>query len=221
MQGKRKLSLLILMLVMAFSFAFVACDQVPVQPVKTEFTITYACVDGDENCLVTITGEGSLRITGGGTEICENAFKGCTGLESVFFTGTIDEWAMIDFADSYYSNPLYVASDGLYIDGVKVTNEEISATEIKSNAFCGYQALGTVTLSDDVLFGEAMFYKTMLPYCTEAFITKVDADGQAEVFFENLDKLSNWECVKESPKEQTNGYDISFTTYVNKDVKEF
>ena len=49
MQGKRKLTLLILMLVMAFSFAFVACDQVPVQPVKTEFTITYACVDGAEN----------------------------------------------------------------------------------------------------------------------------------------------------------------------------
>ena len=76
--------------------------------------------------------------------------------------------------------------------------------------------------TDDVfVIGGAMFYRTMLPYCTEAFITKVDADGQAEVFFENLDKLSNWECVKESPKEQTNGYDISFTTYVNKDVKEF
>ena len=76
--------------------------------------------------------------------------------------------------------------------------------------------------TDDVfIIGGAMFYRTMLPYCTEAFITKVDADGQAEVFFENLDKLSNWQCVSESENQETNGYSIKFTTYKNSDVKEF
>ena len=39
------------------------------------------------------------------------------------------------------------------------------------------------------VIGGAMFYKTMLPYCDEYLITKVDADGDAEVFFENLDAL--------------------------------
>ena len=69
--------------------------------------------------------------------------------------------------------------------------------------------------------GGAMFYKTMLPYCTEVLVTKVDADGGAEVFYENLDKLSNWSCVYESEPVETNGYTIRFTTYKNSDVKEF
>lgn len=76
--------------------------------------------------------------------------------------------------------------------------------------------------TDDVfIIGGAMFYKTMLPYCSEVLVTKVDADGGAEVFYENLDKLPNWSCVYESESEQTNGYNIKFTTYKNSDIKEF
>ena len=75
---------------------------------------------------------------------------------------------------------------------------------------------------DDVfIIGGAMFYKTMLPYCSEVLVTKVDADGGAEVFYENLDELPNWSCVYESESEQTNGYNIRFTTYKNSDIKEF
>lgn len=76
--------------------------------------------------------------------------------------------------------------------------------------------------TDDVyIIGGAMFYKTMLPYCDEAFITKVDADGGAEVFYENLDSLKNWKCVKVGEPIETNGYTIRFTTYKNSEVKEF
>lgn len=74
---------------------------------------------------------------------------------------------------------------------------------------------------DDVfVIGGAMFYKTMLPYCTEVYVTKVDADGGAEVFYENLDELENWTCVYQSEKINTNGYDIRFTTYRNSNTKE-
>ncbi len=76
--------------------------------------------------------------------------------------------------------------------------------------------------TDDVfIIGGAMFYKTMLPYCSEVLVTKVDADGGAEVFYENLDTLSNWSCVYESETKETNGYSIKFTTYKNSKVKEF
>ena len=74
---------------------------------------------------------------------------------------------------------------------------------------------------DVFVIGGAMFYKTMLPYCTEVLVTKVDADGGAEVFYENLDKLSNWSCEYVSEPVETNGYTIRFTTYKNSDVKEF
>ena len=36
--------------------------------------------------------------------------------------------------------------------------------------------------------GGAMFYRTMIDYCSEAFVTKVDDVGGAEVFFPNLDE---------------------------------
>ena len=76
--------------------------------------------------------------------------------------------------------------------------------------------------TDDVfVIGGAMFYKTMLPYCSEVLVTKVDADGGAEVFYENLDELDNWTCSYISDPVETNGYTIRFTTYLNSDVKEF
>ena len=76
--------------------------------------------------------------------------------------------------------------------------------------------------SDDIyVIGGAMFYRTMLPYCTEVLATKVDADGGAEVFYENLDEKANWSCIYESEPVETNGHTIRFTTYKNSDVKEF
>ena len=71
------------------------------------------------------------------------------------------------------------------------------------------------------VIGGAMFYKTMLPYCDEVLVTKVDADGGAEVFYENLDNLDNWSCVCVSDPVETNGLTIRFTTYKNSDVLEF
>ena len=35
------------------------------------------------------------------------------------------------------------------------------------------------------VIGGAMLYKTLLPYCSEVLVTKVQADGNAQVFFEN------------------------------------
>ena len=71
------------------------------------------------------------------------------------------------------------------------------------------------------LIGGAKLYKTLLPYCDEALITKVDADGNADVFFENVDLLDGWQCVYESPTQSSNGYDFKFTTYKNSKVKQF
>ena len=76
--------------------------------------------------------------------------------------------------------------------------------------------------ADDVfIIGGAMFYKTMLPYCSEVLVTKVDADGGAEVFYENLDMLSNWSCVSVSEPQETNGFVIRFTVYKNSEILEF
>ena len=70
------------------------------------------------------------------------------------------------------------------------------------------------------VIGGAMLYKTLLPYCSEVLVTKVEADGGAEVFFENLDALENWECVSVSEPVETNEKIIKFATYKNLAPKE-
>lgn len=74
--------------------------------------------------------------------------------------------------------------------------------------------------SDKVfVIGGAMMYKTLLPYCSEVLVTKVDAVGGADTFFENLDKNKDFKLVYESEPTETNGFLIKFTTYKNLAVK--
>lgn len=65
------------------------------------------------------------------------------------------------------------------------------------------------------VIGGASVYKQLLPYCNEVYVTKVNADGGAEVFFPNLDEDKNFVCVKEGEPEDDNGLEIRFCTYKN------
>ena len=69
---------------------------------------------------------------------------------------------------------------------------------------------------DDVyIIGGAMFYRTMYPYCSEALITHVFADGNAEVYFDDLSKLPNWKRENLSDILTEDGLEFQFTKYVN------
>lgn len=71
--------------------------------------------------------------------------------------------------------------------------------------------------TDDVfVIGGAMFYKTMLPYCDTVYVTKVDADGEATVFYPNLDQHEDWTCADEGEPLTDGEYTIRFTTYIKK-----
>lgn len=71
------------------------------------------------------------------------------------------------------------------------------------------------------VIGGQMMYKTLLKYCTDVLVTKVDAEGDADAFFENLDNNSDFELVYESDPIETNGYTIRFTTYRNNNVVKY
>jgi len=85
------------------------------------------------------------------------------------------------------------------------------------------EMLAEIKKEDGEVFviGGAMFYKTMLPYCEEVFVTKVFADGNAEVFYENLDENPNFNCVYESEPLADGEYTIKFTTYKNDNPLKF
>ncbi len=76
--------------------------------------------------------------------------------------------------------------------------------------------------TDDIfVVGGAMFYRTMIDYCNEAYVTKVDEIGEAEVFFPNLYMKDNWIEIESGEPIVDNGHLIRFTKYVNKEAKEF
>lgn len=73
---------------------------------------------------------------------------------------------------------------------------------------------------DDVfVIGGASIYRQLLPYCDEVLLTKVQEDGGAEVFFENLDSKKEWILASSSPFEEDNGHRISFCLYRNTEKK--
>lgn len=73
--------------------------------------------------------------------------------------------------------------------------------------------------ADDVfVIGGASVYRALIPYCTEVLVTKVDADGGAEVFAPNLDEDENFTLAYQSGAVEDNGYYIRFCTYRNGNV---
>ena len=69
------------------------------------------------------------------------------------------------------------------------------------------------------IIGGASIYAQTLPYVDEVLLTKVNADGGAEVFFPNLDENPDFECVDEGTPLDDNGLEIRFTKYINKNKK--
>lgn len=69
--------------------------------------------------------------------------------------------------------------------------------------------------NDVYVIGGASVYRTLIPYCSEVLVTKVDADGEAEVFVPDLDKDENFQLIYESEPQNDNGYMIRFCTYRN------
>ena len=70
------------------------------------------------------------------------------------------------------------------------------------------------------VIGGASIYRQTLPYVDQVYLTKVNADGGAEVFFVNLDKEKDFELIKESEPEMDGDIEIKFCIYQNKNKKE-
>ena len=70
------------------------------------------------------------------------------------------------------------------------------------------------------VIGGASIYRQTLPYVDEVYLTKVNADGGAEVFFVNLDEEKDFELISESKPEMDGDLEIKFTVYRNNNKKE-
>lgn len=63
------------------------------------------------------------------------------------------------------------------------------------------------------VIGGGMLYQSMLPYYDKIYVNKVDADGEAEVFFPDLDKHLDYKSSKCLPKVEDGGYITQLIVY--------
>lgn len=76
---------------------------------------------------------------------------------------------------------------------------------------------------NDKLFviGGEQIYKMLLPYCSAAYITRVNDERNANKFFVNLDLCKNWEMTFKGESQIYNGIEFCFCEYRNTQPKSF
>lgn len=63
-----------------------------------------------------------------------------------------------------------------------------------------------------VIGGESVF-NLLLPYCSEAFVTKIHHSFPADKYFTNIDQDDSWHLVSESEKQIEDGIVYTYTKY--------
>lgn len=69
------------------------------------------------------------------------------------------------------------------------------------------------------VIGGAAIYSLLMDYCDTAYITKVCADGKAEVFLRDMDAQPNWVLTSCSGLHRQGPLSFRFCTYRNRMVK--
>ena len=70
--------------------------------------------------------------------------------------------------------------------------------------------------TDVYCIGGESIYRQLLPYCDEAFITKIDHAYEADSFFPNLDEMPEWEMTETSDEQTYFDLEYTFTKYERK-----
>ena len=76
------------------------------------------------------------------------------------------------------------------------------------------QNIGVAESIDTYIIGGESIYRELAPYCSIAYVTKVDADvDNADAFMINLDNDPAWKVTDESEELEEKGYTFKFVTY--------
>lgn len=76
--------------------------------------------------------------------------------------------------------------------------------------------------SDDVfVIGGESVYTQLLPYCTEAYVTKIHNSYVADKYFNNLDKEESWKLIVTSDLQAYKDIQFVFSRYMNTKVASY
>lgn len=98
---------------------------------------------------------------------------------------------------------LVLSHDGSYhVEGAEVINsmEKLAAYSGDGNVF---------------VIGGGSLYEVLLPYCSYAYVTKIEAGYDCDTFFPNLDNMENWSLIECGEQLEENGVSFRFMVYEN------
>ena len=64
--------------------------------------------------------------------------------------------------------------------------------------------------------GGSLVYTQLLPFCDLVYVTKVEGDFRADVYFPNLDASPEWGCISEEVGMEWKGIHYAYYTYKRK-----
>lgn len=70
---------------------------------------------------------------------------------------------------------------------------------------------------DIYVCGGESIYRQLLPYCTKAYVTKVNHKYEADAYFPNLDREPGWKQIEQSEEQTCFDLEFVFTTYEKTD----
>ena len=118
--------------------------------------------------------------------------------------------------DYYLEHTVLCLSDGLLAQcGIDLDTHrdlDVPGAEI-AHSFDEAAALGG---DDAIVIGGASVYMALLSRCDRVYVTKVDADPDADSFFPNLDDNPDWRIESESETFEENGLKFRYVDYVRK-----
>ena len=79
--------------------------------------------------------------------------------------------------------------------------------------FSSLEALRQAAPEDAFVIGGASVYRQLLPWCSTAYLTKIDRSFPADCYFPNLDLDSAWEKTEESAPLEQDGILFRYVTY--------
>jgi len=70
---------------------------------------------------------------------------------------------------------------------------------------------------DIFVIGGEEIYKLLTPYASKAYVTKFNAEGNADCFMENLDESPDWKLIETSEvfEDEKQGLEFTYNTYIH------
>lgn len=99
-------------------------------------------------------------------------------------------------------NPAYAPEGAVMVRDIRELLTRIADAERAArSAACAGAGCGAGDAGNDDVYviGGGSVYRQLLPYCTHAYITKIEADFQKDTFLPDLDADPDWKCVFAGP----------------------